>query len=65
MNLRDFKIGTRLAIGFGAILVVLVVTVVLANALNFKNKGSLMVGLELSTAKNLQAATMKSTIGKM
>src|SRR6266571_1485607 len=62
MNLRDFKIGTRLAIGFGSILLILVAMVVLANFLNYHNKASLTAGLELSNAKNLQAAAMKSAM---
>jgi methyl-accepting chemotaxis protein len=62
MNLRDFKIGTRLAIGFGSILLILVAMVVLTNVLNASNKGSLMAGLAVSNAKNLQVATMKSAM---
>ena len=62
MNLRDFKIGTRLAIGFGSILLILVAMVLLANYLNYRNKASLTTGLELSTSKNLQASTMKGAM---
>jgi len=62
MNLRDFKIGSRLAIGFGSILLILVVVIVLANALNAANKNSLMEGLTNSNAKSLHAATMKSAM---
>jgi methyl-accepting chemotaxis protein len=62
MNLRDFKIGTRLGIGFGSILLILVAMVVLTNFLNASNKGSLMSGLAQSSAKNQQVATMKSAM---
>ncbi|MES2296621.1 MAG: methyl-accepting chemotaxis protein [Pseudomonadota bacterium] len=62
MSLRDFRIGTRLGIGFGSILAILVGMVLLANLLNSQNKASLMKGLQTSTEKNLQAATMKSAM---
>ncbi len=62
MSLRDFKIGTRLGIGFGAILMILVAMVLSANFLNYQNKARLMVGMELSAAKNLQTATMKGAM---
>jgi len=62
MTLRDLKIGTRLGMGFGSILLILVAMVALANVLNYSNKASLMSGLELSSAKSLQAATMKSAM---
>jgi len=62
MNLRNFTIGTRLRIGFGGILLILVAMVLMTNYLNFGNKRQLTAGLEQSTAKNLQAATMKSAM---
>jgi methyl-accepting chemotaxis protein len=62
MNLRDFKIGARLRIGFGAILLILVAMVLMTNYLNYSNKSQLTKGLELSTAKNLQAGAMKSAM---
>ena len=62
MNLRDFNIGARLRIGFGAILLILVAMVLLTNYLNYGNKSRLTKGLELSTAKNLQAGAMKSAM---
>ncbi|KQW94157.1 chemotaxis protein [Massilia sp. Root418] len=62
MNLRDFKIGTRLRLGFGSILLILVAMVLLTNVLNYRNKGQLRTGLELTTAKTLQASTMKSAM---
>ncbi len=62
MNLRDFKIGVRLSIGFGSVLVILVGMIFLATFLNGQNKGNLLRGLELTNGKNLQAATMKSAM---
>ena len=62
MNVREFKIGTRLGFGFGVILLILVGTVLLTNVLNYRNKSALMTGLDLSGAKELQAQTMKSTM---
>ncbi len=62
MNLRDFKIGARLRIGFGSILAILVAMVLMTNYLNYSNKSKLTAGLELSNAKNLQAGAMKSSM---
>ena len=62
MNLRAFKIGTRLATGFGSILLILVAMLLAATAINARNKDRLMVGLEQANAKNLLIATMKSTM---
>jgi methyl-accepting chemotaxis protein len=62
MNLRDFKIGARLRIGFGIILLILVAIVLLTNYLNYSNKSKLTAGLETATSKNLQAGAMKSAM---
>ena len=62
MSLRDFKIGTRLGFGFGSILVILVVVVVAANGLNYRNKAELLDGLALAGEKNTQASLMKSAM---
>jgi len=62
MNARDYKIGTRLGFGFGVILLILVGTVLLTNVLNYRNKSALMTGLELTSAKELQAQSMKSAM---
>ena len=62
MNLRDVKIGSRLMMGFGVILLILVAMVLSANFLNYSNKAKLTKGLQLSTAKSLQAAIMKSAM---
>jgi methyl-accepting chemotaxis protein len=44
MNLRDFKIGARLRIGFGIILLILVAIVLMTNYLNYSNKSKLTQG---------------------
>ncbi|PWF55004.1 methyl-accepting chemotaxis protein, partial [Massilia glaciei] len=62
MTLRDIKIGTRLSIGFGVILLILAAIVVLANVLNYVNKNDLSNGLRLSMAKNQHAVAMKSAM---
>ncbi len=62
MNLRNFKIGTRLRFGFAIILVILVAMVATVSFLNYQNKVELTVGIELSTAKNEQAVAMKSAM---
>ncbi len=59
MNFRDFKIGTRLAIGFGSILLILAAMVISTNVLNARNKGTLMAGQATANAKILHLATMK------
>ena len=60
MQLRDFNIGTRLAIGFGSVLLVLAGMVLLTNLLNVSNKATLMAGLARADAKDAQVATMIS-----
>jgi len=62
MNLRDFKIGVRLGVGFGSILLILVAMVLTTSYLNYSNKDKLTTGLGLSTVKSLQAAAMKSAM---
>ena len=42
MQLRDFKIGTRLIIGFGSILLILVAMVVMTNVLDMRDKSWLL-----------------------
>jgi methyl-accepting chemotaxis protein len=62
MKLRDFKIGTRLGIGFGAILLILAVVICLTNWFNHTQKADLMAGLQRSALKGEHAATMKSVM---
>lgn len=60
MNLRNLRIGTRLAAGFGIILTILVATIFLSTSLNVKNKEALITGLEISSSKGVIANAMKS-----
>ena len=62
MNLRDFKIGTRLAVAFGGLLLILVAMVLLAIGLNYRNKAALMEGLAQATSKSAHVAAMKSAM---
>ncbi len=62
MSVRDYKIGTRLGIGFGIILLILVALVLTANGLNHRNKAQLNEGLELTSAKTRAAIAMKSAM---
>ncbi|UMR30192.1 methyl-accepting chemotaxis protein [Massilia sp. MB5] len=62
MNVRDYKIGTRLGFGFGVLLLILVVMDLSAGILNYRNKTQLTAGLDLTTAKNQQAQAMKSAM---
>jgi methyl-accepting chemotaxis protein len=62
MSVRNYKIGTRLGIGFGIILLILVALVLTANGLNHRNKSQLNEGLELASAKGRHVAEMKSAM---
>jgi methyl-accepting chemotaxis protein len=62
MNLRNFKIGTRLGMGFGVILVILICMVLSTAYLNYRNKAQLVQGMAVSDSKDMQAATMKSSM---
>lgn len=62
MNLRKLRIGARLGLGFGIILAILALTIVLCNALNAHNKQQLIAGLEVSNNKRVLVATMKSAL---
>jgi len=62
MSVRNYKIGTRLGFGFGIILLILVALVLSSNSMNMHNKSQLMEGLELTSAKNMQASAMKSAM---
>ncbi|MGH8810150.1 MAG: methyl-accepting chemotaxis protein, partial [Noviherbaspirillum sp.] len=62
MNLRSLRIGARLGTGFGIILAILALVVVVGNVLTTQNKGRLVDGLELSNSKSTLAANMKSAL---
>ncbi|MEC4721393.1 methyl-accepting chemotaxis protein [Noviherbaspirillum sp. CPCC 100848] len=62
MNLRSLKIGARLGAGFGVILAILVLSIVIGNVLTTNNKKKLIDGLETSNTKSQLVATMKSAL---
>ena len=62
MNLRNLRIASRLAIGFGIILLILVSALVVGNILNANNKQQLVTGLQSANSKSTLAATMKSAL---
>ncbi|MGZ3238532.1 MAG: methyl-accepting chemotaxis protein [Burkholderiaceae bacterium] len=61
-SLRRFHIGTRLILGFGSILAIVVAMVVLNSVLNEQNKKKLIVELEAAEKKSVLATAMKSAI---
>ncbi|RZI40832.1 HAMP domain-containing protein [Herbaspirillum sp. HC18] len=62
MNLRSLRIGTRLAIGFGIILAILIVVLAADNIISTNNRESMIAGLEVSNAKGALAADIKSSL---
>ena len=62
MNVRDLNIGTRLAVGFGSLLLIIAAMVVLSNSLNASNKTALMAGLKTSELKIGHAVAMKAAM---
>ncbi len=62
MNVRDLNIGTRLAMGFGSLLLILAAMVILSNRLNASNKTALMAGLDASNQKIGYAVEMKASM---
>ncbi|CAM8635140.1 Tar Methyl-accepting chemotaxis protein [Comamonadaceae bacterium] len=62
MKLGNMRIGTRLAIGFGVVLTILSVMVLLGSYLNAQNKDRMITGLESATQKVILAETMKGSL---
>ena len=62
MSLRNIRIGTRLAGGFGIVLTILVTMVALTTLLNEQNKSTMHSGLKVSSAKESLATTMKNAL---
>ncbi|MFZ6861272.1 methyl-accepting chemotaxis protein [Undibacterium sp. Ji67W] len=62
MNLRNFKIGARLGIGFALILGGIVVVMLLVNAMNSSNRKEMTDNLSLASQKQALANTMKSSL---
>ena len=62
MNLRSLRIGTRLAVGFGIILAMLIVALAADNIVTTRNRDAMITGLEVSNAKSALAADIKSAL---
>src|SRR5689334_4457268 len=62
MLLRNLKIGTRLAAGFGAVLLVMIVVAVGGTALAKKSRDELIASSEATGAKERLAAEMKALV---
>ncbi|TFW09244.1 HAMP domain-containing protein [Oxalobacteraceae bacterium OM1] len=62
MDLRSLRIGARLWIGFGTILAIVAIIVVVGNALNASNKQRLIDGITAANAKSKLVETMKSSL---
>ncbi|NEX62658.1 methyl-accepting chemotaxis protein [Noviherbaspirillum galbum] len=62
MNLRNLRIGTRLWVGFGIILGILALMVVVGNLLTTQNKEKLIRGLTQANTKSVLATSMKSAL---
>ncbi|HTD04432.1 methyl-accepting chemotaxis protein [Undibacterium sp.] len=62
MDLRNLRIGTRLAIGFGVILAMLIIVLAADSVFSANNRRQMMAGLETVNNKSAQAAAMKSSL---
>ncbi|MBI1834447.1 MAG: methyl-accepting chemotaxis protein, partial [Burkholderiales bacterium] len=62
MNLRNFRIGTRLGVGFAIILGGLIVVLLLANTMSANNRKAMVDGLNLASQKQVLANNMKSAL---
>ena len=60
MNFRNLRIGTRLAAGFGTLLVLLAVVVLINTVLGNANRARLNAGITAANQKAVLVATMKS-----
>ncbi|HEY8099349.1 MAG TPA: diguanylate cyclase [Burkholderiaceae bacterium] len=61
-GLRHFRIGTRLILGFGAILLILVAMAGIDRVLNDQSKTKLLEGLKAAEAKSRLATKMKGAL---
>jgi methyl-accepting chemotaxis protein len=62
MNLRNVRIGSRLGLGFGSILVILVLALVLGSLFNARNKRQLVEGLASANHKLELVGAMKNAL---
>ena len=61
MKLRNFRIGTRLYVGFGSILAIMLGALVVTSILDERSRGGLTAALESARAKEAVAAEMRQT----
>jgi methyl-accepting chemotaxis protein len=62
MNLRSLRIGSRLTIGFGIILTMLIVALAADNVVSTRNRDAMIAGLEVGNAKSTLADAIKSAL---
>ncbi|MBC3883541.1 methyl-accepting chemotaxis protein [Undibacterium griseum] len=62
MNLRQLRIGTRLSIGFGIILLSLMTMIVVGSMLSARNRQQMVAGIDASHQKTTLAVSMKVSI---
>jgi methyl-accepting chemotaxis protein len=62
MKLRSLRIGTRLAIGFGIILAMLVAALGTDSIVSTRNREAMIAGLEVSNAKSALAVEIKGAL---
>ena len=62
MDLRNLRIGARLGVGFGLILMILVAVLMIGNVSSARSGASLIDRLQAANAKSELAATMKSAV---
>ena len=62
MNLRQLRIGTRLAVGFGLILISLILTLWVSNALSTNNSNATFLSIDIANNKAKFAEIMKSSM---
>jgi len=62
MNLRQLRIGTRLSLGFGVILIALIMILILGSVFSARNRQQMMEGVALSGNKTTFATTMKTSM---
>jgi methyl-accepting chemotaxis protein len=62
MNLRDLRIGTRLTLGFGSIILIGVALVVVSTLVGKRGREELRTAMEAAAAKEALASAMKNAV---
>jgi methyl-accepting chemotaxis protein len=60
MNLRNFRIGTRLAVGFGSILAIMLVALLATTVIDERSRSSLAAALETARMREAMAGEMRA-----